>query len=58
MQQSYHDLKVEKTEFIDWIKKWPTQILLVIMEIVLTNELKNIFRTYEKRARKKAKLQA
>ena len=24
MQQCYHDLKVEKTEFIDWIKKWPT----------------------------------
>ena len=58
MQKCYHDIKVDNTEFIEWIKKWPTQLLLVVMEIQLTIELSNIFRTYEKRARKRAKLQA
>ena len=58
MQQCYHDLKVEKTEFIDWIKKWPTQLLLVIMEIQLTNDLKKIFTSHEKRQKKRAKMLA
>ena len=33
MQQCYHDLRVGKTDFREWIKKWPTQLLLVIMEV-------------------------
>ena len=44
LQQCFHDFNYTKEEFIIWIKKWPTQLLLVVLEIVLTNQLKDIFK--------------
>ena len=52
MQQTYHDLEEDGIDFVDWIKRWPTQLLLAVMEIRLTHRLSKIFAEHEKRAKK------
>ena len=40
LQNCYHSFN-EKS-FLDWIKKWPTQFLLAVLDINLTNKLKKV----------------
>ena len=46
IQQAYHSFN--KVEFMDWIKLFPTQFLLAILEIKLTSQLELIFTTTSK----------
>jgi len=32
--------------FLDWIKLWPTQFLIVILEIEMTHNLDKVFECY------------